>query len=65
MQVARVVTLQPAYVIYDMKHRENTRVIHQDLNRLGISSRGRFGEWEYLNMDQAIISGKRAAEEVS
>ncbi len=24
---------------------------------------GRFGEWEYLNMDKAILSGKRAAEE--
>jgi len=24
---------------------------------------GRFGEWEYLNMDKALLSGMRAAEE--
>ena len=65
VQVARTVTLRPAYVIYDLNHQENTRLIHQYLNRFGISSHGRFGEWEYMNMDQAIISGKRAAEEVS
>jgi len=63
VQVACVITLNPAYIIYDLNHRGNTQAIRQYLDRLGISSRGRFGEWEYLNMDQAIISGKRAAEE--
>jgi hypothetical protein len=26
---------------------------------------GRFGEWGYLWMDQSILSGKQAAEEIS
>jgi UDP-galactopyranose mutase len=26
---------------------------------------GRFGEWEYHNMDKAILSGKKAAESLS
>jgi len=59
-----IVTLDPAYIIYDLQHRENTRVIRDYLNDVGIDSRGRFGEWEYLNMDQAILSGKSAAEAV-
>jgi UDP-galactopyranose mutase len=62
IQVAEVVTLDPAYIIYDLQHRENIRTITSFLNRLEISTNGRFGEWEYLNMDQAILSGKRAAE---
>lgn len=64
VRVAQVVTLDPAYIIYDLQHRENIRTITEYLSPLGISSKGRFGEWEYLNMDQAILSGKRAAEEV-
>ena len=59
-----IVTLDPAYVIYDLQHRENTRVIRDYLYDAGIDSRGRFGEWEYFNMDQAILSGKSAAEAV-
>jgi protoporphyrinogen oxidase len=60
--VAEVVTLDPAYIIYDLQHQENIRIITAYLNQLEISTNGRFGEWEYLNMDQAILSGKRAAE---
>lgn len=63
VRVARVVTLDPAYIIYDLKHRENTRIVRDFLNEVHVDSRGRFGEWEYFNMDQAILSGKAAAEE--
>lgn len=65
VQFAQVVTLNPAYIIYDLKHRENTRTINKYLDQLNIIPKGRFGEWEYLNMDQAITGGKRAAEDIS
>jgi protoporphyrinogen oxidase len=65
VRVARVVTLDPAYIIYDLKHRDNTRAIMDYLRGLGIVTKGRFGEWEYLNMDHAILSGKAAAEEAT
>lgn len=64
IQTAEVVTLHPAYIIYDLRHRENIRTITAYLHQMNISTKGRFGEWEYLNMDQAILSGKRAAEEI-
>lgn len=64
VQVSRVVTLDPAYIIYDAQRMDHVRTITRYLGRCGIRSYGRFGEWEYLNMDQAILSGKRAAEEV-
>jgi protoporphyrinogen oxidase len=59
-----MVTLDPAYIIYDLKHRENTRIVLDYLSDCGIDSRGRFGEREYFNMDDAILSGKSAAEAV-
>jgi UDP-galactopyranose mutase len=62
VKVTAAVTLNPAYVIYDLRHRENTRIIRDYLREEHIDSRGRFGEWEYFNMDHAILSGKAAAE---
>jgi len=51
-----------AYVIYDLDHRKNVNIIHRYLEGNRITPIGRFGEWEYHNMDKAIQSGKRAAE---
>ena len=65
VRVAEMVTLDPAYVICDLKHSENTRTIREYLSGLNISTRGRFGEWGYLNMDDAILSGKAVAEEAT
>ncbi len=52
-----------AYVVYDLQHKGNLNLIQTYLDSFGVSSMGRFGEWEYLNMDKAILSGKRVAEE--
>jgi len=60
--VAEVVTLDPAYIIYDLRHGENTAAIKEYLRGLDVVTKGRFGEWEYLNMDHSILSGKAAAE---
>ena len=54
-----------AYVIYDLDHRKNVGVIHDYLDGNGIIPVGRFGEWEYFNMDKAILSGRNAASSVS
>ncbi len=63
VQVTKVITLHPAYIIYDLKHSKNAQTIKDYLIRLDITTKGRFGEWEYLNMDHAILSGKVAAEQ--
>lgn len=60
-----VTTIDPAYVIYGTNHEETVSEIQEYLRSVGIISCGRFGEWKYLNMDQAILSGKRAAVEVT
>jgi UDP-galactopyranose mutase len=63
LEVFDFLNFKYAYVVYDLQHKGNVNLILRYLKSLGVSSMGRFGEWEYLNMDKAILSGKRAAEE--
>ena len=65
IEVCDTSTFKYAYVIYDLDHRKNVGIVHDYLNSNGIIPVGRFGEWEYFNMDKAILSGKNAASTVS
>ena len=53
------------YVIYDKHRKDAVGTIHGYLNVLGIYPCGRYGAWEYLWSDDAIISGKKAADKVA
>lgn len=64
VRVAKVVTLDPAYIIYDLQHRNNTEKLDAYLKTISIESRGRFGEWEYFNMDHSILSGSASVRPV-
>ena len=59
-----------AIVILVLKHRKipelkKTDKIHNFLRKNNVFPCGRFGEWEYFNMDHAINSGKKTAEEIN
>lgn len=56
--------ITPAYVIYDLDHGNNVAIIREWLREFGIRTVGRFGEWQYFNMDHSMRSGKQAADEV-
>ncbi len=60
-----MIKLEPAYIIYDHSHAQNVGIIHEFLRERDIYPCGRFGMWEYYNMDHAILSGKTAAESCS
>lgn len=51
-----------AYVIYDLEHKENTTVLCDYFKQQGIELNGRFGSFEYLNMDAIIHQSKNLAE---
>jgi protoporphyrinogen oxidase len=55
----------PAYIIYDLDHHRNVSVIRAWLREHGIWNVGRFGEWQYFNMDHSMRSGKTAAQEIA
>ncbi len=60
-----VAPIAPAYVIYSLDHEECVATILDWLRRVGIRTVGRFGEWQYFNMDQAIGSGRNAARAIA
>jgi protoporphyrinogen oxidase len=62
VEVCQASSYRYAYVIYDLDHRRNVSEVHRYLKENHVIPIGRFGEWEYYNMDKAIMSGKRAAE---
>ncbi len=51
---AKVKRFQYAYVINDLTYDKNMRIIRNYANKMGIRLLGRFGEFEYLNMDACI-----------
>jgi len=54
----------PAYIIYDLNHAKYVGIIRDYLGEHGIRTVGRFGEWQYFNMDHSMRSGKTAADEI-
>lgn len=64
IEVCEAKDFKYAYVIYDLDHGKNVKVIHEYLIEHNIIPIGRYGEWEYYNMDKAILSGKNAAEKI-
>lgn len=50
--------LRHAYVIYDAWRQKNLRKILTTLNNSNIYSIGRFGEWKYSSMQEAVLDGK-------
>ena len=60
IRVAEIVEISPAYVIYTLDHEAAVATILEWMVDQGIHSVGRFGEWAYFNMDDAIASGRDA-----
>jgi len=56
---AEVKRFQYAYVVYDLDYEENTRVIYNYLDSIGIYYAGRFGSFKYINMDACVDMSKK------
>jgi protoporphyrinogen oxidase len=64
VELVHAEAISPAYVIYDLRHRAAVETIVTWLYSVGIHPAGRFGEWQYFNMDHAIKSGRAVAETI-
>ena len=51
-----------AYVIYDLHHKENMSAIRKYFEKEGVYLNGRFGNFEYWNMDKVLRESKTMAE---
>ena len=62
--VESVVDIPYAYVIYDEFRKKNLPSIMNFLKSNGIWSIGRYGSWKYMSMEDTMLEGKAAAEEL-
>lgn len=54
----KILKLSHAYVIYNYWREKNIKSLHKRLNNLELYSIGRFGEWKYSSMQEAVMDGK-------
>ncbi len=64
IELVQAEEILPAYVIYDLAHGQNVATIRTWLQEQRIWTAGRFGEWQYFNMDHSMSSGKSAADAI-
>lgn len=53
--------IENAYVIYDFDYHDSRQAILDHLEAVGIQSIGRYGDWNYSSMEDALLDGRRAA----
>jgi protoporphyrinogen oxidase len=53
-----------AYVIYDFAYTGGREAVHAYLSAHGVQSIGRYGDWNYSSMEDALLDGRRAAERI-
>jgi protoporphyrinogen oxidase len=61
IELVQAEEIVPAYVIYNLDHAASLDIIRSWLAEHEILLAGRFGEWQYFNMDHAMASGRDAA----
>ncbi len=60
--VSDLLDIKYGYIIFEKGRKRKVDIIHKFLKGNDIIPIGRFGEWEYYNMDHSILSGKSGAE---
>jgi protoporphyrinogen oxidase len=61
VRVRRVTVLDPAYVVFDHFRREAVALLRSFLREHGVTLAGRWAEWKYSAMEDAILDGISAA----
>lgn len=61
-EVLRITKHQYAYVLYDLHHKSNMEKIRAYYNGQGVCLNGRFGNFEYWNMDRILRESKNLSE---
>ncbi len=56
--------IRNAYVLYDSNYGEARQTVVDFLARIGVRVAGRYGNWEYSSMEDAMLGGRAAAEQI-
>lgn len=65
VRFARATVIPHAYVLYDAGYGQAKDTLVRFLDEAGIVLAGRYGQWEYSSMEDAILSGRAAARRLS
>jgi protoporphyrinogen oxidase len=65
IRVRRVTVLDPAYVVFDHPRREAVAMLRGYLRKHGVVLAGRWAEWKYSAMEDAILDGMSAARRLA
>jgi len=57
-----ILPVKYAYIVYDKYREESVKIIQDFYKSKEVYSVGRFGNWEYSSMEDAILHGKATAE---
>ena len=60
-----VIDIRFAYVVFDEHRQRHLQELIDYLEARDILTAGRYGRWDYYSMEDSILSGKAAAEQVS
>ena len=60
----KILHIKHAYVIYNMWREKNITKIHSSLEKENIFSIGRYGQWKYSSMQEAVLDGKQVVEKL-
>lgn len=60
----KIINIPHAYVIYDAWRDNNLPKLHDALKQLQVHSIGRYGEWKYSSMQEAILDGQKTAASI-
>ena len=61
----KIIHIDHAYVIYNTWREKNIKKIQARLNENKIYSIGRYGQWKYSSMQEAVLDGKTIADKLS
>ena len=61
VRLARARTIPTAYVLFDHHHAQARGEVLEHLRKNGVQAAGRYGNWEYSSMEDALLSGRAAA----
>lgn len=65
VMVRRITVIDPAYVVFDHPRRTAVATLRAHLRRCGVTIAGRWAEWKYSAMEDAILDGMRAAKRMA
>lgn len=61
----KIINIPHAYVIYDNWREQNLPKLLNSLEKQNIHSIGRYGQWKYSSMQEAVLDGKKIAQSLT